>query len=163
MNGIASNLVKALVFVCALILAGCGSDKSVVTSGTGDAGVASDSGSGSAAFAGTYRGTITLSAKGSEIDNTKTQDAVLVVRNDGTAQLTIDDQAPIEGFMNGNKFGFSVRVIEEEDLVECDADAILTGSISGGRGTGNVSGSGECKIFTAKTGFDVSGKLSVSR
>ncbi len=65
--------------------------------------------------------------------------------------------------MNGNKFGFSVRVIEEEDLVECVADAILTGSISGGRGTGTVSGSGQCKILTAKTGFTVSGTLSVSR
>ena len=159
----ARGLLKVVFLGAVLILGGCGGDRSEVTSGTGDSGVSSDGGAGSSAFAGTYNGTITLSAEGSEVDNTKTSKAVLVVRDDGTAQLTIDDEAPIEGFMNGNKFGFSVRIIEEEDFVECEADAILTGSISGGRGTGTVNGSGECKLFTAKTGFTVSGTLSVSR
>ena len=158
-----SGLLRVVSLGVVLGLAGCGGDRSEVTSGTGDSGVSSDGGAGSAAFAGTYRGTITLSAKGSEVDNTQTSKAVLVVRDDGTAQLSIDDQEPIQGFMNGNKFGFSVRVIEEEDLLKCDADAILTGSISGNRGTGTVSGSGECKLITAKTGFTVSGTLSVSR
>ena len=162
MNVVADTLKVVLVGVV-LGLGGCGGDRSEVTSGTGDSGVSSDGGAGSSIYAGTYNGTITLSAKGSEVDSTQTSDARLVVRDDGTAQLTIDDQEPIEGFMNGNKFGFSVRVIEEEDLVECKADAILTGSISGGRGNGTVSGSGECKLLTAKTGFTVSGTLSVSR
>jgi hypothetical protein len=87
----------------------------------------------------------------------------LLVRDNGTARLTIDGDQVIEGFMNGNKFGFSVRAVEEDGLVECSGDAILTGTISGGKGSGSISGSGKCKLLTAKSGFDITGSLSVTR
>lgn len=157
------DFVRVAIVGVLFILSGCGGDKSSITSGGGNSGVTSDGGSSSSALAGTYKGTVTLTAKGSKVDNTSTRSATLLVRSDGTARLTIDEDQVIEGFMNGNKFGFSVRVIEEDGLVECSAEAILTGTISGGKGSGSISGSGKCKILTVKTGFDVSGKLSVTR
>ena len=150
----------AVVF---LLLTSCGGDKSSVTSGNGSSGVTSDGGSSSSKYEGTYKGSITIAAKGSKVDTSSTEPAVLLVRSDGTARLTIDGDNVVEGFMNGNKFGFSVRVIEEEDLVKCSADAILTGSISGGTASGTVSGSGKCKLVSAKSGFDVTGSFKASR
>lgn len=155
------RLRLAVLFVSVFLVA-CGDDKSTITSGGGGSGVGSDGGSGSAQFAGTYTGTATISAKGSEVDNTKTHDAVLVINSDGTARLTIDGQT-IDGTISGNQFGFSVKVIEEDGLIECDADAVLTGTINGSQGTGMIVGSGECEILTAKSGFDVSGSLNVSK
>ena len=151
----------AIVCIC-LFLVSCGGDESSITSGGGGSGVTSDGGSSSAKFAGTYTGTVTISAKGSEVDNTKTRDAVLVIRSNGTATLTIDGET-IQGTINGDRFGFSVKVIEEDGLVECDADAVLNGRISSGRGTGMIVGSGKCEVLTAKTGFDVTGSINVSR
>jgi hypothetical protein len=144
-----------------LFLTACGGDKSSVTSGTGDSGVSSDNGASSARYAGTYKGNITLAAKGSKVDNTSEKPAVLLVRSDGTARLTIDDKDVVEGSMNGNKFGFSVRVVEEDGLVKCNANAMLTGSISGSKGSGTISGSGKCKVVAAKTSFNVTGTLTV--
>ena len=154
--------VQLFSIILALTLVGCGGDKSVITSGGGDAGVSSDGGSSSAVFAGTYQGEVTLSAQGDEVDNTTTNSITLVVRTDGTASITIDGDT-IEGFISGNNFGFSIVVIEEDGLVECSADAIVTGTISSGVATGSVSGSGDCEILTAKTGFDVSGSLTATR
>lgn len=150
-----------LLLLTALI-AGCGS-KSEIISGTGDSGVESDGGALSAAFAGTYTGTILLNAKGSRIDSSDTSSAVLVVRTDGTAQLTIDGDNVIEGFMNGRSFGFSVVVIENEGGVKCDANALLTGSINGAKATGTVNGSGDCSVLTATTGFEVTGSMNLTR
>ena len=153
----------ALMVAVFVLLASCGGDKSSVSSGNGSSGVTSDGGASSSKFAGTYNGTITINAKGSEVDNSNTEPAVLLVRSNGTARLTIDGDDVIEGFMNGNKFGFSVRVVEEDGLIKCSADAILTGSISGSKANGTISGSGKCKVVSAKTGFDVTGSLKASR
>ena len=161
MNILKRGVSNAAIILTLLLVAGCGSDTSVVTSGFGSSGVTSDGGSGSAKFAGTYTGTLMLEAKGSEVDESDTEEVTMVVRTDGTATITIEGQE-IEGFMNGNAFGFSVRVVENDGLVRCNADAILTGTISGGRGTGTITGDGECKVITAKTGFTVTGTLNVS-
>lgn len=155
------SFMLAVILGGCLFLTACGGDKSSVTSGSGNSGVSSDNGASSARYAGTYTGNITLTAKGSKVDNTTENPAVLLVRSDGTASLIIDGKDVVEGFMNGNKFGFSIRVVEEDGLVECDANAVLTGSISGARGSGTVSGSGDCKVVAVKTGFDVTGTLTV--
>ena len=155
-----SRLWAALAFC--LVLAGCGGSESAIVTGTGPTGVTSDGGSASAGFAGTYVGTVTVVAKGSRIDTDTTRDAILTVRSDGTATLEIEGNI-IEGAMSGNSFGFSVLIIEEEDLVECSANAILTGTISGGTATGNISGAGECELLTASTGFDVTGTASFTK
>ena len=157
------GLGLAVALVLALLLGGCG-DRSAIISGTGDSGVTSDGGAQSAAFAGTYSGTITLNAKGDDIDETDTSSAVLVVRDDGTAQLTIDGNNVIEGFMNGRNFGFSITVIEEDGPIECDAMAIITGMISGANATGNVSGNGDCDVLIAVgSSFTVTGSMSLTR
>ncbi len=163
MTKIRRKFFSVFMMALFLLLTSCGGDKSSVSSGNGSSGVSSDGGSSSSKYAGTYTGSITITAKGSEVDNSTTESAVLLVRADGTAQLTIDGDNVIDGFMNGNKFGFSVRVVEEKDLIKCSADAILTGSISGGRAAGSVSGSGSCKVLTAKSGFDVTGSFNASR
>ena len=153
----------AIILSIPLLLAGCGGDESSVTSGGGGSGVISDGGSGSAEFAGTYVGTIRIIAEGSEVDTDSTQAATLLVRSDGTARLTIDGADQIEGVVSGNTFGFSVRVVEEDGLIECDANATLMGSISGASATGTLMGSGECEIITATTGFGVSGSFTATR
>jgi hypothetical protein len=155
--------LSAFMMALFVLLASCGGDKSSVSSGKGASGVSSDGGSSSSKYAGSYSGSITITAKGSKIDNSSTKPAVLLVRSDGTARLTIDGDNDVDGFMNGNKFGFSVRVVEEKDLIKCSADAILTGSISEGRASGSISGSGKCKVVSVKTGFDVTGSFKASR
>ena len=163
MNITIRDFLQVAILGTLVFLSGCGGDSSSITSGGGNSGVTSDAGSSSATYAGTYEGTITLTASGSKIDSTETRSATLLVRDNGTARLTIDGDQVIEGFMNGNKFGFSVRAVEEDGLVKCSGDAILTGTISGGKGSGSISGSGKCKLLTAKSGFDITGSLSVTR
>ena len=153
----------SLLVLALLLLGGCG-DRSAIISGTGDSGVTSDGGAQSAAFAGTYSGTITLNAKGDDIDESDTSSAVLLVRDDGTAQLTIDGDNVIEGFMNGRNFGFSVTVIEEDGPVECSAQAIITGMINGNNANGNVSGNGDCDVLIAvSSSFTVTGSMNLTR
>ena len=153
----------AFMVVVLVLLTSCGGDKSSVSSGNGASGVTSDGGASSSKYAGTYNGSITIKAKGSKVDKSNTESAVLLARSDGTARLTIDGDNVVDGFMNGNKFGFSVRVVEEDGFVKCSADAILTGSISGGTASGSISGSGKCKVVSAKSGFDVTGSFKASR
>jgi len=149
--------------VALLFLSGCGGDRSEVSSGSGGStGIMSDGGSGSAVFAGTYVGTIMVRAKGDDIDEESTRSAVLLVRTNGTARITIDSE-PIEGEINGNSFGFSVRIIEEDGLVECVADAVLTGSITGSVAMGMLFGSGECEVIAIDSGFDVDGIFTATK
>ena len=144
------------------VMAGC-SDKSEITSGTGGSGVSSDGGADSAQFAGTYKGTVEVEITGGSIDDsTSIDEFTLVIRSDGTASLTIGGET-IEGVIDGDTFGFSIRIVEEEDLVSCDGNARLVGRVSGSSVSGSISGSGECDLLTAKTGVDLSGTLSGSK
>lgn len=151
----------AQIFLLTLIvaIAGC-SDKSEISSGSGTSSVASDGGSGSAAFAGTYTGTTTVMLSGGSIsDTTKTRDFSMLVRSNGTASLTIGGDT-IEGDVNGNQFGFSIGIVEEEDLAKCKGNASLVGTFSGSNAAGTISGRGECELLGAKTGVDIAGSLT---
>jgi len=151
-----------LAVVTALVLSACSDDKSEISSGGGSA-VASDGGATSAKFAGTYRGTITTLLKGDSIgDRTSTDDIVIVVRGNGTASLTVDGQT-VEGTVNGNQLGFSIRVIEQDGLLKCEGDAVVSGTISNNVATGNITGSGKCELFPASTGLDISGNYTASK
>ncbi len=162
-KSIRTKLFKVILVAMVISLSGCTDDESSITSGGGGSGVASDGGSTSAKFAGTYTGTATLSISGSSIgDSSSTRDVTLLVRSNGTAQLTIDGDT-IEGFVNGNTFGFSIQIVEKDGFVDCRATAILTGTIIGKVGSGTISGSGSCEVLTAKTGFSATGSLSVSK
>ena len=148
--------------VLALLLAACSGD-SDVTSGGGDTGVGSDGGSTSAQYAGSYTGTITINIQGSNIDDgSDTEPVTVLVRDDGTARLTIEDES-VEGTVNGNRFGFSIRRKIRRGLVECEGDAMVTGTIRSGTLTGPVSGSGECELLVGGTGFTIDGTLTASR
>ncbi|MEM7193554.1 MAG: hypothetical protein AAF402_01300 [Pseudomonadota bacterium] len=148
-----------MVLFCSAFLIAC-SDKSEITSGGGNSSVSSDGGAGSAAFAGTYTGTVTVNLSGGSIsDTTKTREFTMVIRTNGTASLTIGGDT-IEGNVDGNRFGFSIGIVEEEDLAECRGTATLVGTISGNSASGDISGRGECELLTAKTGVDIDGSLT---
>ncbi len=150
------------LFVC-LFLVACGSDKSEVTSGGGSSGVVSDGGSSSAKFAGTYQGEITTNLTSDSIDDQSSTDALtIVIRTDGTASLTIDGKT-VDGSVSGDQFGFSIRIVEERDLLECKGDAVVRGVIASGSLNGDVTGSGSCKLIAASTGIGISGSLQASR
>ena len=161
MNKLKSIKLISILFAT-FFLAACGGDKSAVVSGSGSTGVMSDGGSGSSAFAGTYVGTITVRARGDDINEESTDAATLLIRTNGTARLTIDSES-IEGEISGNAFGFSVRIIEEDGLLECSADAVLTGTIAGSVASGMLFGSGDCSVVGVKTGFDVDGTFSATK
>lgn len=156
-------MYKLAIVVSLLMLVGCSEDESSITSGSGTSDVTSDGGSASTKFASTYSGTLTVTFSGESIDNTtRTESASLLLRSDGTAKLTIDDEM-VEGVMDGSTFGFSVRIVEKDGIIDCSADAVMTGSIAGSVGSGTISGRGECETLTAKTGVDMTGSMSVSK
>ena len=158
------NFYKLAVLFCVVLLVSCSGEKSEVTTGSGSTGITSDGGSGSSSFAGTYTGTITTTISGDEIsDETNSDPFVLVVKTDGTATLTISGES-IEGVVDSSgNVGFSIVFVEEKDLLECSADAIVIAKISGSSVTGTASGSGECKVIALKTGISLIGSLSGSK
>jgi hypothetical protein len=159
MNEICKWMLAAAL-VCSV--AACSDEKSEITSGGGSV-IASDGGASSAKFAGTYKGMITTLLKGSAIDDrTSTDEIVIVVRTNGTASLTIDGET-VEGNVNDNRLGFSIRIIEEDGLVKCDGNATVTGTISGNVASGNVIGSGGCDALAASTGLDITGSYTASK
>ena len=152
--------LAAILFV--ISLSGCSED-SDVSSGGGDTGVGSDGGSTSAQFAGTYSGNITISVQGDSIDDdSDTEPVTVLVRDNGTARLTIDGES-VEGTVNGNRFGFSIRREIRRGLVECEGDAMVTGTIQSQTMTGPVSGSGECGLLVGGTGFVIDGSLTATK
>ena len=153
-----------LIALFAFALAACDHDEeSDVTSGGGNTGIGSDGGAESAQFAGTYTGTVTTVIRGDSIDDeTDTEAVTVLVRSDGTAQLTIDGES-VQGTVNGNRFGFSIRRDFSRGLLDCDGDAVITGAIQGSSMTGTVNGSGECELLFGQTGFTLTGSLTASR
>ena len=145
-------------------LTGCHhDDDSDVTSGGGNTGVGSDGGATSAQFAGTYTGTVTTVIRGDSIDDESDTEAITVlIRSNGTAQLTIDGET-VQGTVNGNRYGFSIRRDVSRGLLDCEGDAVITGTIQGNSMTGTVNGSGECELLFGQTGFTMTGSLIASR
>ena len=153
-----------VMVLLAIALAGCDHDEdSDVTSGGGNPGVGSDGGAPSAQFAGTYSGTIKTVIVGDEIDDESYTEAVTVlIRTDGTAQITIDGET-VQGTVNGNRFGFSIRRDVNRGLLDCEGDAVITGTVEGSSLTGTVNGSGECELLFGQTGFTMTGSMTASR
>ncbi|MBX2868938.1 MAG: hypothetical protein KTR18_09695 [Acidiferrobacterales bacterium] len=160
-RGFTAKLV--LTILISFVLTACGGDKSEVTTGGGGSGVVSDGGNPSAQFAGSYVGKITTNLSGDSIDDqSDTEDLIIIVRSNGTASLTIDGET-VEGEVNGNQFGFSIRIVEERGLIECAGNAIVSGTISGNTLTGTTDGSGECELVAASTGLRITGSLNATK
>ena len=152
-----------LAIALSCLIAGCSEDKSEVRSGGGASGVESDGGAGSAQFAGTYTGEIVTRLTGGTLDGeTSTDSATVVIRTDGTASLTVEGTT-VEGTVNGNRVGFSIRITRKQDLLECQGDAIISGILEGGALTGTVTGSGECELIAADTDFGITGSLTANK
>lgn len=154
----------AIAFIAALTLGlgGCSDDKEITTGG-GDTGIGTDGGATSAQFAGTYQGTVTILLQGDSIDDeTDTEDVTIVVRNDGTASMTISGET-VEGTVNGDRIGFSVRREQRDGLLECNADAVVSGTIQSSSIVGSISGSGTCELVVGKTGITLSGSLVANK
>ena len=157
------NKIILLCVVSVLGLGGCVSDESEVTSGGGGSGVVSDNGANSAVYAGVYSGSLVLSFSSDNIGTrNRNLDATMAVGSDGMARLIIDGDSTT-GNLNGNQFGFKVRISDTEDLVKCKGDALINGSIIGNIAQAAVSGSGECEFLTFDDPMTISGSLSVSK
>ncbi len=134
-----------------------------MNTGGGSSGVESDGGSLSARFAGSYLGTITTNLTSNSFDDqTDVDDLLIVVRNDGTATLSIDGEN-VEGVIDDNRLGFSIQIIEERDLLECEGNAVVTATINGNSLTGSTQGSGSCDLALASSGLTISGSLSATK
>lgn len=151
----------AIVLAC--LIAGCSEDKSEVSSGGGTSGVESDGGAGSAQFAGTYEGEIVTRLNGGTLDGeSSTDSATVVIRTNGTASLTVEGRT-VEGTVNGNRVGFSIRITQTQDLLECQGDAIISGILEGDVLTGTVTGSGKCELVATDTNFGITGSLKANK
>ena len=157
------NWRTVLLVLIGVFVAGCTQDKSEVSSGGGASIVTSDGGTQSSVNAGVYAGTLSILFRGDAITSRSvTKNATLIISNDGSGTLSLDGDV-VSGAINGDSFGFSVRFVEVKDLVECQADALIAGSINGNIATGNVSGSGQCGILSVDESVTVSGTLLVSK
>ena len=156
-----SRWLLAITLVFAL--AGCSDDKTEVSSGGGASGVESDGGSDSAKFAGTYTGELVTRIEGGTLDGeSSTESVTVVIRTTGTASLTVEGTV-VEGTVNGNRVGFSVRISRTQDLLECKGDAVISGILEGDTLSGVVTGSGECELIAADTDFAISGSLRATK
>lgn len=85
-----------------------------------------------------------------------------MIRSNGTASLTIEGNA-VEGMVNGNRFGFSIRIKKQQDLLECEGDAVISGILEGNALSVKVTGPEDCELIAADTSFDVGGSLMSAR
>lgn len=152
-----------LAITLAFVLAGCSDDKTEVSSGGGASGIESDGGAESAKFAGTYTGELITRIEGGTLDGeSSTESVTIVIKTDGTASLTVEGTV-VEGSVNGNRVGFSVRIKRTKDLLECEGEAVISGILEGDTLSGVVTGSGECELIAADTNFGISGSLTATK
>lgn len=65
--------------------------------------------------------------------------------------------------VNGDRFGFSIRIKEQQDLLECEGDAVISGILEGDALWDNVTGSVDYELIAADTRLDVGGSLMAAR
>lgn len=65
--------------------------------------------------------------------------------------------------VNGNRFGFSIRIKKQQDLLECEGDAVISGILYDDALSSNVTGSVDYELIAADTSIEVGGSLMVAR
>ncbi len=71
--------------------------------------------------------------------------------------------APDIQTVNGNRFGFFIRIKKQQDLLECEGDAVISGILEADALSGNVTGSLDYELIAADTSIDVGGSLIAAR
>ena len=146
------------------LLSGCLEDMTRVYSGGGNAaGIVSDGGNGSAAFSGIYRGKMDLALTPRAMEaRHRSHDVTLLVFEDGTVRLGIEG-SEAEGVIQDSRFAFDIRVVDTDNLIECEANALINGNINGNIAYANVSGDGKCKLLSIDDSLSITGSLSASK
>lgn len=155
-------LIRSLTttVVIVLMLAGCSDDSSVSSSGGGT--LASDGGATSAQYAGTYRGNTSVRYVGDGIDDTDSFPTTVVVKDDGTASVTIEGET-VNGVMNGNKLEVPIKLTKEEDGITCEGTMLIKATVDGANMSGPVTGDAECRLLLIKRTATLTGTLSAKK
>jgi len=124
-------------------LSGCSDNSGVSASGGGS--LASDGGTASAQYAGTYKGKTDVHYEGDGINDDDSFPTTILIRDNGTAAITIEGET-VEGKVNANKLEFAIRITKEEDGVECVGDMLIKGTIDGSIAVGPVTGDAKCTL-----------------
>ena len=143
-----------------LALSGCSDDSSISSSGGGS--LASDGGASSAQYAGTYRGNTSVHYVGDGIDDTDSFPTTVVIKDDGTANVTIEGET-VSGVMNGNKLEVPIKITKEEDGVTCKGNMLIKSTVEGVNLSGPVTGDAECKLLLIKRTATMTGTLNAKK
>ncbi len=154
--------LRSAVVVCTLLfgLTACSEEDGISSSGGGS--TVSDGGSGSAQFAGTYKGSMNVKFKGDGIDGDDTLDTTIVIHDNGTVTMTIDGES-VNGAINGTKLEIVFTVTESEDGITCKAKARVVATVSGSSLSGPVTGDAECKLLLLERNADLTGTLTATK
>jgi hypothetical protein len=154
--------LRSAFIVCTLLfgLAACSEEDGISSSGGGS--TVSDGGSGSAQFAGTYKGSMKVAYKGDGVDGNDTLATTIVIRTNGTVTMAIDGET-VNGVINGNKVEIAFTVTESEDGITCKGNAVVVATVSGSSLSGPVTGDAECKLLLLERNADLTGTLTATK
>ena len=152
------SLATALILM--LALSGCSDDSSISSSGGGS--LSSDGGATSAQYAGTYRGNTSVHYVGDGIDDTDSFPTTVVIKEDGTASVTIEGET-VSGVMNGNKLEVPIKLTKKEDGITCKGTMLIKATVDGSNLSGPVTGNAECSLLLIKRTATMTGTLSAKK
>ncbi len=114
-----------------------------------------------ASFAGTYRGTLTITASALTLSETDTFDITVTVTQDAMVRFDGDD--PDETFTVGlaNDGSFAGNFTVNED--ECTGSLATTGRVDGTTASGDVSGKGRCDISGIQADVTLTGTFTATK
>ena len=143
---------RSIIFIIsALLLTACGGG------GSSDSG----GGSGSTPNDGSYNGSMTLNIATTGYSSTETIPVRFTFSGD---KVTVHD-GPVSGSAKyqGNTYKVTLREKGTEDGVTCDISLTFSGSVGGGKTSGNISGGGPCSSAGVTLQMRASGPYSANR
>lgn len=146
------SLSKLIIpVISALLVSACGGG------GSSDSG----SGNGSTPNDGSYNGSMVLKIATTGYSSTETVPVRFTFSGD---KVTVHD-GPVSGSANyqGSTYKVSLREKGTEDGVTCDITFTFSGSVGGGKTSGNISGGGPCSSAGVTLQTLVSGPYSANK
>lgn len=114
-----------------------------------------------ASFAGTYRGTLTITAQALTLTETDTFDITITVTEDAMVRFDGDDpdETFTVGLSNDGTFAGNFDVNEDE----CTGSLATTGRVDGTTASGDVSGEGRCDISGLSADVTLTGTFTATK
>ena len=114
-----------------------------------------------ASFAGTYTGTLDVTAEALGVSESDSFDITITVTDDAMVRFEGDDpdEVFVVGLANDGTFAGNLQIQEDE----CSGSLATTGQVDGTTASGDVTGSGQCRVSGINVDVTLNGSFSASR